>query len=420
VEPVRLQILGHVSTDGDGRFFLPEVCEGPVQLVISFQGFSGRAQTIAGTTNVLLRLGPGGVELSKDNGWVWRAPPALKIRGTVLDPSGAPASGVLLRLWGDWPECQEVKTDLDGHYTLELAKESFDPGLTVFARDLRRNLTAKHKIGDKLSNVDLTLEPGIMFSINAQDVNGLPIQSAKVSLTAAQENGNCTLLNYQLRTDENGLVEFKAMPRGLSYSADVTSREFNNVTASVPAEKTQTNQYTFHPAVLRVAERKLDGQVVGPDNKPIAGIVVVLDFDPEGVRALAQVEGFKRGTIMDFDPEVMRANAGADGIFQDLGQLLLGQAWLSDAGRGALIEHGFIQMLSRSDTDGRFSFDGLCEGTYHLLLPNDADIDYLALDYLAAVASDSSVELKLQAGDTNILVKLPPTDGVPTVVPAQP
>jgi hypothetical protein len=414
VEPVRLQILGHVTTGGDGGFFLPEVCEGPVQLVISFQGYSGKAQTVAGTTNVLLRLGPGGVELSKDNGWVQRAPLALKISGTVRDPSGAPASGVLLSWWDDCPERQEVKTDSDGRYSLELARESYNPGLTVFARDVRRNLTARHTIGDNLTNVDLTLQPGVAFSVKAQDVNGLPIQSATVILAVALDNRNLTRnWNYQLRTDENGLVEFKAMPQGVAYLADVTARGFNDVTATVSAAKMQTNHYTFHPAVLRLAERKLGGQVVGPDNKPIAGVEVVLNFDGEVMLDDALWSAGDSAPVAEnYGGEVMLDDAGNNGIFQEQGHLWVEQGWnvFTDG-----VCYGSTQMRTHSDTDGRFSFEGLCEGTYHLLLSKDAVPDETGLG-----PADSSAELKLQAGDTNILFKLGPANGVPAVVPVQP
>ena len=107
VVAVRGRFQGSRQTDSQGRFFFDEVCEGPIQLDISYQGPSVSAQTIGGTTNILLRLDLSNVNVRNNINNIMRGPApnqVVRITGTVRDPSGAPAAGVRLRLWGGVPE----------------------------------------------------------------------------------------------------------------------------------------------------------------------------------------------------------------------------------------------------------------------------------------------------------------------------
>ena len=56
VVPVFGQSQGSTQTDGNGRFSFDAVCEGIIQLNVSFQGSSVNVQTVGGNTNIVLRL----------------------------------------------------------------------------------------------------------------------------------------------------------------------------------------------------------------------------------------------------------------------------------------------------------------------------------------------------------------------------
>ena len=275
VVAVRGRSQGSRRTDGEGRFFFEEVCEGPIQLDILYGGPSVSAQTIGGTTNILLRLDLGNV---RNNNVPRPAPnpvaapkPAtnagITITGTVRDPSGAPAGGVRLRLWGFPVNQEEVTTGSDGRYSLTWRKSGTSTQLVMFARDLEHNLAASHEIDGTTTNIDLSLQPGLTLSVKVQDVNGKPMPSARATFVFMYWN----LSQIPAVADEQGLIEIKALPQGRRYTATVTSRGYNAAEFQAPAEKTQTNHFDFPTVVLKAADQKLAGRVLSQDSKPVAG-----------------------------------------------------------------------------------------------------------------------------------------------------
>jgi len=246
---VRGRYQGNKNTDSEGCFFFDEICEGPIQLQISYQGSSVTAQTVGGTTNILLRLA-----LNRPRTINPPAAPAanqlLIITGTVRDPSGAPEDGVVIGTWGSGMNTAMFKTDSAGHYSIRLSRQATN--LVLIARDLERNLAASHDIDGKVTNIDLTLQPGLTLSVKAQDVNGLPIPSAMENLSVVVARTGWPLNRIPARAGEQGLIEINALPQGLSYRATITSRGLSVATVQATAEQTRTNRLDFPAAVLRV------------------------------------------------------------------------------------------------------------------------------------------------------------------------
>lgn len=252
VAVVRNRYLDNRQTDSEGCFFFDEVCEGSIELDISYQGSSVTAQTAGGTTNILLRLKLNRVR--NINPAVAAANQLVKITGTVRDPSGAPAAGEVIGVLGNYANTAVFKTDSGGHYTINLSRQATN--LVMIARDLERNLAASHGFDGTITNIDLTLQPGLTLAVKALDANGAPIPSATEILSVMVGRTAWTLSRVPARADEQGLIEITALPRGLPYRASITSRGFNVVTAQATAEQTQTNRFDFPPAVVRVAEAK--------------------------------------------------------------------------------------------------------------------------------------------------------------------
>jgi protocatechuate 3,4-dioxygenase beta subunit len=273
--PGRFQ--GSAQTDSEGRFFIDEVCEGLIQLNCFFQGYPFSAQTLGGTTNIVLRLDLSGVKVLNNNVPRPAADPGVTITGTVRDPSGAPAAGLWLRLWGNALNQPEAKTDSHGRYSLALMKQLNAPQFVIVARDLAHNLAASHEIDDTATNLDLTLQPGLTLSVKAQDVNGNPIPSAW---------GTLALMNWNLSTtpvmaDDQGVIQITALPQGRPYSATITARGYSVAKVNATAEQTQTNRLDFPIIVLRLADRQLAGQVLGADGKPVPSARVSLDMNTQ-------------------------------------------------------------------------------------------------------------------------------------------
>jgi hypothetical protein len=285
------QSQGSVQTDSQGRFFFGEVCEGPIQLNLSVQGSSVSAQTIGGNTNIVLRLNLRDADVRnvrKVNVPMAAANPGVRITGTVRNPSGAPAGGVSLSMYGDYVNLEEVKTDAAGRYSLNWRKQASAPQLVIFARDLEHNLAASHEIDGTITNVDLNLQPGLTLSVKVQDTNGRPIPSAWETLAFM----NLSLNQNRALADGQGLIEITALPKGLAYSAIINSRGFSVARVRVPAEQTRTTHIELPAAVLLVADRRLAGTVLDPDGEPFPTANVDMSGDGQvSARAITDAGG---------------------------------------------------------------------------------------------------------------------------------
>ncbi len=65
----------------------------------------------------------------------------------------------------------------------------------------------------------------------------------------------------------------------MSFTSKVTSRGFGTITSVVPLEATLTNRLELPAVVLRVADRKVAGQVLEPGDLPMSDAVVRLKGD---------------------------------------------------------------------------------------------------------------------------------------------
>jgi hypothetical protein len=256
------------TTDDTGHFIFDSVNEGAVQLLVS-SGEPGAdiasrdVHTIAGASNLVIRLA---------------RPAAGGTSGTVFDSSGNPAASVRVKIWGSAGNADEVKTDSDGRYSISWQKKQ-GLGIAwtpfVFARDLEHNLAASQNIDDTVSNQDLTLQPGLTLSVKVQDVNGKPIPTATAVLSLWSGLQEFKFSQTPCKADDRGIIEIPTLPQERHYTAVISATGCRPVTLKVRAAETQTNRFEF-PVVLKMADRKLAGQVLDPDGKPVPRIQVSL------------------------------------------------------------------------------------------------------------------------------------------------
>ena len=262
---------GNTQTDSAGRFSFDAVCEGAIQLNANSQGASGNAQTVGGDTNVVLTLMENNIRGGRGRG----ASPAIKITGTVRDLAGAPAAGARVRLFADYGQANEVKAGADGRYSITWQKQNFG-GMQqmlpfIVARDIDHNLAVSHDIDDSTTNLDLTLQQGLTLSVKVQDVNGKPIPTATESLTIWAGNMGLSFSQIPAKADDQGVIEVKALPQERRYYATITAKGYGSANPQAQAGDTQTTRFEFPTAILKVADRTIAGQVLGPDSKPVAG-----------------------------------------------------------------------------------------------------------------------------------------------------
>ena len=264
---------GNTQTDAEGRFAFDGVCEGPIQLNANSEGTSAGAQAVGGDTNVVLTL-------EKQNfGTQWAGAQGTKITGVVRDTSGKPAVGVRVKILPVFGMDGETKTDSDGKYSINWQKQNngmqFVP--LILARDLDHDLAAAQDLDDSTTNVDLLLKPGLTLAIKVLDAKGKPIPDATGFVNLWTGNMGTYINQIPTKADEGGLIEIKGLPQDRRYSLHVTAKGYGSSDPQLASTDTQTTRYDFPTAILRVADRKLAGQVLGADGKPAVGAYVNLN-----------------------------------------------------------------------------------------------------------------------------------------------
>ena len=227
------------------------------------------------------------------NIWI-QLPPPPTITGTVRDPSGAPVAGRCVSFhpgfYPDMPNYSEVTTDKDGCYEIILKLSQEDMGWEgpihetnfILARSVERNLCAIRDFVEYPTKLDLDLQPGITISGSVKDTAGAPVTNATVDL--ALEGLRSTRQNGPplIQVNAQGVFTLAAMPQGRAYwaSQGVTAKGYGTVNLNLKPGDTKTNHYEFPIFVLKRANLKLAGQVLGLDAKPVSGATI--GFSGEG------------------------------------------------------------------------------------------------------------------------------------------
>jgi len=249
---------------------------------------------IAGAALVLGQSGWG--EVLFDSREAVQAKPPLRIYGRVLDASGTPAAGVVLTLLPIGSA--GITSDGDGKYSLDWRPTAANAALnarvyTLVAREFGRNLAAAHAIDETTTNLDLQLEPGLTISAQVVEPNGKPVANAAGSLLMYSGNSAVTLTRPPVPADDQGQLEFKALPRGFRYRAMIRAAGHGSSSIlSVREEDSETNRLELPAVVLPVANLQLGGKVVGVNGKPVAGARVgVLGTGQPTTNTLTDDEG---------------------------------------------------------------------------------------------------------------------------------
>ena len=209
--------------------------------------------------------------------------------GTVLDPSGALAAGVELRLVRTDMDAMggaEAFTDANGKYSFEwqspgllgstAANESRPPILIV--QDPKHNFSMARYLYTTNTNVDLRLAEGLSLSGCVNDTGGKPARGFKVILTMLDGGYRFTL--DQSLTDAQGRFDFKGLPQEKAYSVSVNesraAKGYGVATGILTAREAHTNHYVFPAFVLKKADLRLAGYVLDADHRLLPGAVVSL------------------------------------------------------------------------------------------------------------------------------------------------
>ncbi len=320
---------------------------------VSVNAYRQNYQTDAVSDNdgtVLLRLPPGEyrvnayragmrseqsaatVEAGKTNLLEIELPDPVKIAGAVRGPDGQPAAGLEVRIVGAYsPGGDSVKTDAKGKFEMEWNPRQYgraDMTYCLLIRDPERNLAVVQDIDEDTGPLDLQLAPA-MTIVGRAECDGKPVTNVSATLIFWSGSSGMHLTGLCVGTNVPGRFEIPALPPGRRYGLYVSAPGFGQKSVST-VESDEAKRLEIDPVELKPANLKLAGQVLDVDDKPVSNAYVHLYGD--------------------------------------------------DQPRGN----------TRTDRDGRFRFDRVCEGMVRL----------------SANARNSHGSVSAEGGDTNVVLRL--------------
>ena len=204
-----------------------------------------------------------------------------KVAGVVRDASGAPIAGASVGVFPNYGNDRTgAKTDANGHYELSWQKPSWagsqNQSFYLLARDLERKLAAVQEMEETTTNLDVTLKPAMSVSGRLQDTKGKPVTNAMAYIMLHKENVGFTISRQRIPSDEQGRIHAEGLPMGERYSLYVSASGYGNAQQEMDAADPKADHYDFPPLILKIANRKLAGRVLGTDGKPAAGVQVYM------------------------------------------------------------------------------------------------------------------------------------------------
>ncbi len=251
----------------------------------------------------------------------------FKISGVARDTSGAPVSGANVGVFPNYGNGDSgTRTDVNGHYDLLWQEPSWagaanNQNFYLLARDSRRKLAAIQEIDETTSNLDLTLKPAMSLSGRVQDPNGKPVTNAMAYIMSYQEDSSFSISRQRIPSDEQGRIHAEALPPGQRYGWYVSARGFGSAQEQMEAADPTANHYDFPTLVLKFANLKLAGRVLGLDGAPAAGVQIFMQGDgqPNG-NAVTDADGRFAFDAVCEGPVTVTANSkGAYGQSEAMG-----------------------------------------------------------------------------------------------------
>ena len=260
------------------------------------------------------------------------AEPGFKVAGVVHLPDGKPASALAFQVVGDFASSDKKRqTDAEGRFSFQLDPGRYgrsDATFCLLVRDTVRNLAVAHELEEGSGPLDLRLEPALTLVGNAV-CDGKPVAGATAALVFWSGNSGQHLTGFCVGTNTPGHFEIPALPPGRRYGFYVSAPGHGQKYVNV-TETADAARVEIDPVELKPANLKCAGQVVDADDKPVLNAYVNL-----------QGEGQPNGQ-------------------------------------------------AKTDKDGRFRFEQVCEGPLRLY----------------ANARGAYANLSAEGGDTNVVLKL--------------
>jgi len=207
------------------------------------------------------------------------------VSGLVLDETGQPASGVLVKAL---PVGQEALTDQAGRF--EVGFDPSGPCERLFARYIERYLAAIVDVEDRSKPVKVALKPALSITGKVTDPKGVGIPAARLAFWLGIRN-MLTPFGSEIITDSQGRYDMRAIPpqqTGFEYRISVNSsgygiKQYERI--SITGEP--GTPVEMKPLVLQPADQMISGVVVDPEGIPAAGVPIFMHGSNQPIRNTA-------------------------------------------------------------------------------------------------------------------------------------
>ena len=192
----------------------------------------------------------------------------MKVTGVVRDASGAPVAGASVGVFPDYGNRGTgAKTDANGHYQLGWQKPTWagssNQRFYLVARHSERKLAAMQEMEETTTNLDVTLKPAMSVSGRVQDTRGKVVTNVMAYVSIHQENSSFSISRQPVHPDEQGRIHEEALPLGERYGWYVSARGYGSAHEEMDAADPKADHYDFPPLIVKLADRKLAGHVLG-------------------------------------------------------------------------------------------------------------------------------------------------------------
>jgi hypothetical protein len=182
-----------------------------------------------------------------------------------------------------------VKTGAKGEFNLTWSLQPWQaqagsPLLVI--RELARNLAATEEQPEDTTNLNVKLKPALTVTGQVKNAGDSPLTGAQVGLWLKTGRSSSQLNEQMNPVDAEGRYEIKCLPPDAQYTVYATAKSYGKVQQQVePAS--ETNRLELAPFVLKLADRRIAGQVLNDSDKPASGVNVQFNGDgqPEGYMA---------------------------------------------------------------------------------------------------------------------------------------
>ena len=203
-----------------------------------------------------------------------------KLKGVVRDEAGAPVEGATVSILPGGMGATE--TDAQGRFEAQ-----WDPRrwtgreLQMYAliRHQERSLAMAAEIGEETDTLEIALQPGGTLTGRVVDPQGKPIAGAVIVAMLNASGWSAPASREMLKTDADGRYEITTLPRELGFKVQASAAGYGQENVDAEFADPNSDRAEVADIELKIANRSVSGTVVDEDDNDVANADVHL-FGP--------------------------------------------------------------------------------------------------------------------------------------------